>query len=65
MSEVITTEELKERQKQIRKLGMDLPMTAHKTLNRLNNLIYATQNDLEELVHSRDKLVSGINRYLT
>ena len=29
MSEVITTEELKERQKQLQELGFDLPKKAH------------------------------------
>ncbi len=65
MSEVISTDDLKERQKQIRKLGFDLPQTAHKTLNGLNNLIYAREVELEELIYSRDKLVSGINRFLS
>ena len=65
MSEVITTEELKERQKQLQELGFDLPKKAHKILNRLNNLIYARQNEIEELTYSRDKLVKGINNYLS
>ena len=59
-----TTEDLKERQKQIRKLGFDLPRNAHRTLDTLNNAIYAREIELEELVYSRNKLVEGINAYL-
>ena len=65
MSEVISTDDLKERQKQLRRLGFDLPQKAHATLNRLNNMIYARQNELEELTYGRDSLVKSINNYFT
>ena len=62
MNEMI--DELQQRQKHIKELGFDLPEKAHATLNRLNNLIYAREVELEDLVYSRDKLVKGINAYL-
>ena len=65
MNELITTEDLRKRQEKINSLGFNTMGNAHATLNRLNNLIYARQNELEELVYNRDSLVKSINNYLS
>ncbi len=65
MNELITTDDLRKRQEKINSLGINTMSNAHSTLNRLNNLIYAREVELEELVYSRDSLVKGINNYIS
>ena len=64
MNEVITTADLKQRQTRLKELGFNIVGNAHQTLSNLNNTIYCRQNELEELILTRDNLVKGINNYL-